>query len=157
MVTIVNTLTFTTGGLLGCLIGYYINHRLARARSLEIANISEFNKAAVKLREAFWPEYLALTPQHYVLQTELVEFLENSFYKHKTAIFEFAHYLPVKSKTAFLEVWYEYYCHPDARNENSVPHFGQYSCRGLTYNQEREMKLLVQSRIDKVLAFSKPN
>lgn len=53
MVTVVNALTFTTGGVLGYLIRIIIEHRLARSRSIESLKLVEFNKAAANFRSAF--------------------------------------------------------------------------------------------------------
>ncbi len=53
MITIVNALTFTTGSVLGILIGYLIEHNLARSRGIEAIRIVEFNKGAAEFRAAF--------------------------------------------------------------------------------------------------------
>ena len=53
MITFANTLTFTSGGVLGILIGYFIEHQLARSRSIEAIRITEFNKGAAVFRAAF--------------------------------------------------------------------------------------------------------
>jgi hypothetical protein len=55
-----------------------------------------------------------------------------------------------------LKAWYEYHCHPDARNDTTVPCFGQYSCIGLAPKQQHEMKSMVRDRIEKILQFAKP-
>jgi hypothetical protein len=110
----------------------------------------------MKFREAFKDELLALNPAQYAIKVDLATFLENAFPKHRAAVFDFAYFLDLRERTALYAAWYEYYCHPKAQNENTIPFFGQYSCRGLTIDQEHEMKKLVQSRIEKILEFAKP-
>ncbi len=53
MITVINALTFTTGSVLGILIGYFIEHQLARSRSIEAIRIVEFNKAAAAFYVSF--------------------------------------------------------------------------------------------------------
>lgn len=113
-------------------------------------------ESAMKLREAFKDEILALNPAQYAMRVDLPSFLESAFHKHRAAVFDFSCFLKSEEKTAFYGAWYEYYCHPDARNENSIPFFEQYSCRGFKIDQEHKMKKLAQSRIERILEFAKP-
>jgi hypothetical protein len=137
-----------TGILLGAWLGYRF--------SLSLANVNERRRAAMKLREAFKDELLALNPAKHAVKIDLVAFLENAFSKHRAAVLDFAYFLAPKEKRAFYMAWYEYHCHPDARNEETVPFFEQYSCLGLTIKQEHERKNLAQSRIERILEFAKP-
>jgi len=138
--------------LLTTLLGAWLGYRF----SLSLANANERHRAAIKLREAFKDEILALNPAQYAMKIDLATFLENAFPKHRAAIFDFGYFLKPTERTAFYAAWYEYYCHPKAQNENTIPFFGQYSCRGLTIEQEHEMKKLVRSRIENILEFAKP-
>jgi hypothetical protein len=138
--------------IIGILLGAWLGYRF----SLSLANINERRRAAMKLREAFKDELLALNPAKHATQIELATFLENAFPKHRAAVLDFAYFLEPKERKAFYAAWYEYHCHPDARNDKTVPFFGQYSCRGLTKEQEHERKKLAQSRIEKILEFGKP-
>ena len=52
---------------------------------------------------------------------------------------------------------YEYHCHPDARNDTTVPFFGHRCWRGLAIDQEHERKKLARSRIEKILELLNPN
>jgi hypothetical protein len=156
MITIDLAISFSIGGIIGFILKEIIGHHLARARALEAIHISEFNKIALKLREGFLPVLLALNPAQFVIKEELPVFLDRSFHDLKGIVTEFANYLKGEAQTRFLQAWYEYHCHPDQRNENCIPFFEQYSCRGLTTKQEHEMKKLIRDRIDKVLEFAKP-
>jgi hypothetical protein len=156
MITIDLAISFSIGGVVGFIVREIVGDRLARSRTLEAIRITEFNKTATKLREAFLPVRMALNPAQFALKEDLAVFLESHFQDLRRAVLEFSDVLDAKSKTAFLETWYEYYCHPKAQNENTIPFFAQYSCRGLTIEREHEMKKLVQSRIEKILEFAKP-
>jgi hypothetical protein len=138
--------------IVGTLLGAWLGYRL----SLSLTNVTERRRAAIKFREAFKEELLALNPAQYAMKVDLATFLENAFPKHRAAVFDFAYFLEPKERTAFYAAWYEYYCHPKTQNENTIPFFGQYSCRGLTIEQEHERKKLVQDRIEKILEFAKP-
>ena len=122
--------------------------------SLSLANVTQRRRATIKLREAFKDELLALYPAQYAMDIDLTTFLKNVFPKHRAAIFDFGYFLTSTEKTAFYAAWYEYYCHPQAQNENTIPFFEQYSCRGLTIEQEHEMKKLAQCPIEKILEFA---
>jgi hypothetical protein len=156
MITFDLAISFSVGGVLGYIAREIIGDRLARSRTLEAIRITDFNKAATKLREAFLPVRMALNPAQFALKEDLAVFLNGHFHDMRVAVLEFSDILDVKTKTDFLQAWYEYYCHPDARNENSIPFLEQYSCRGLTIDQVHGMKKLVQSRIEKILEFAKP-
>jgi len=156
MITIDLVVSFSIGGIIGFILKEIIGDRLARARALEAIHITEFNKAASKLREAFLPIHMALNPAQFALKEDLAIFLNNHFNGLRRAVLEFCDILGPKSKTAFLQAWYEYYCHQDQRNEKGVPFLEQYFCRGLSTEQEHQMKKLVQDRIEKILEFAKP-
>ena len=138
--------------IVGTLLGAWLGYRF----SLSLTNVTQRRRAAMKFREAFKDELLALNPAQYAMKVDLATFLENAFPKHRAAVFDFAYFLEPTERTAFYTAWREYYCHPKAQNENTIPFFGQYSCRGLTIDQEHEKKQLVQSRIEKILEFAKP-
>ncbi len=138
------------GTIIGALVGSWIGYKL----SLSLANITAKRTAAMKLRDAFKDEILALNPSQYALKEELPAFLERAFQKHRTAVFDFSYFLKPREKAAFLDAWYEYYCHEDCRNENSIPLLEQYSCRGLNTEQEHELKLRAKNRIESILNFS---
>jgi len=156
MITIDLAISFSIGGVVGFIIREIIGDRLARSRARETIRITEFNKAATKLREAFMPVRMALNPAQFAVKEDLAAFLNSHFNDMRVAVLEFFDVLDTKTKTDFLKAWYEYYCHPDARNGNSIPFLEQYSCRGLKIGQEHEMKKLVQSRIETILEFAKP-
>jgi hypothetical protein len=137
--------------IIGTLLGAWLGYRF----SLSLSNASERRRASIKLREAFKDELLALNPAQYAMKIDLADFLENAFPKHRAAVFDFAYFLEPKEKTAFYSAWYEYYCHPKTQNENTVPFFGQYSCRGLTIKEEHERKKLARERIEKILELGK--
>jgi hypothetical protein len=156
MITIDLAISFFIGGILGFIIREIIRDRLARWRTLEAIRVTEFNKAATKLREGFLPVCMVLNPAQFALKEDLAVLLNGYFNDMRRAVLEFSDVLDTKTKAPFLEAWYEYYCHPDARNKNGTPFLEQYSCRGLTIDQGHEMKKLVQSRIEKILEFAKP-
>jgi hypothetical protein len=156
MIAIDLAISFSIGGVLGFIIREIIGDRLARSRTLEAIRITDFNKAATKLREAFLPVRMALNPAQFALKEDLAVFLNGHFDDMRGAVLEFSDVLNTKTKADFLQAWCEYYCHPSARNENGIPFLEQYSCRGLKIGQEHEMKKLVQSRIEKILEFAKP-
>jgi len=138
--------------IVGTLLGAWLGYRF----SLSLAKVNDRRRAAMKLRDAFKDELLALNPAKHAIEIDLATFLENAFPKHRAAIFDFAYFLEPKERSALYATWYEYHCHPDARNDKTVPFFGQYSCQGLTTKKEHEMKKLVQERIEKILEFAKP-
>jgi hypothetical protein len=146
-IVIIGTGSTIVGALLGALIGYRL--------SLSLAQVTARRGAAIKLREAFKDEILATNPAQHALEIELPVFLENAFHKHRAAVFDFAYFLKPIERNDFYAAWYQYYCHSDACNENSVPYFGQYSCHGLTIEQEHEMKKRVRDRIEKILDYAK--
>lgn len=135
------------GTLLGALLGYRF--------SLSFAKVTERHRAAMKIRDAFKDEILALNPARHEMRIDLSDFLENAFSKHRAAVLDFSYFLEAKDRTAFYTAWYEYHCHPAACNDESVPFLEQYSCRGLTLEQEHERKKLAQSRINKILEFAR--
>ncbi|MCX5846266.1 MAG: hypothetical protein NTW12_07905 [Deltaproteobacteria bacterium] len=137
--------------IVGTLLGAWIGYRL----SLSLAQVTARRGAAMKLREAFKDEILAVNPAQHALEIELPVFLENAFDKHRAAVFDFDSFLKPTERTDFYAAWYRYYCHSDDCNENGIPYFGQYSCRGLTIEKEHEMKKRVRDRIEKILDFAK--
>lgn len=156
MVTIDLAISLSIGGILGFIVREIIGDRLARSRNLDAVHINEFNRAATKLREALLPVYIPLDPSKFAINLDLVGFLNSTFDNLRIAVLEFSNFLDTKTKTAFLEAWYEYYCLEDERNENGIRFFEQYSCRGLSIKEEHEMKKLVRNRIEKILEFAKP-
>jgi hypothetical protein len=156
MITIDLAISFSIGGVVGFIVREIVGDRLARSRTLEAIRITEFNRAAAKLREAFLPVRMVLNPAQFALKEDLAIFLNNHFNNLREAVLGFSDILDTNSKTAFLQAWYEYYCHEDQRNERGVPFLEQYFCQGLTTQQEHQMKKLVQDRIDKILEFAKP-
>ena len=131
--------------IIGTLLGAWLGYRF----SLSLANVNERRKAAMKLRGAFKDELLALNPAKHATKIDLATFLENAFSKHRAAVLDFAYFLEPKERRAFYSTWYEYHCHPDARNDDTIPFLEQYSCRGLTIEQEHERKKLALSGIEK--------
>jgi hypothetical protein len=140
------------GTIVGALLGAWFGYRF----SLSLANVAARREAATRLIEAFKDEILALNPALYAMKVDLATFLESAFPKHRAAVLYFSYFLKPKERTAFHNAWYEYCCHPDARNENTIPFLDQYSCRGLTIEQEHQMKEHAKSRIEKILEFAKP-
>ena len=136
--------------IVGALLGAWITYRL----SISLARRSEKHIAAIKFRDAFKGEILALNPSHHAIDEDLPVFLEKAFLKHETAIYDFSFFLDAKAKTALYEAWKEYYCHPNAQDEKAIPFLYQYSCRGLTLGQIHNMKNLVSSRLEAILMFT---
>lgn len=136
--------------IIGSLAGAWIGYRL----SLSLAEIQAKRNAVLKLREAFKDEILALNPSQYALKEELPVFLNNAFYKHRSAIFDFAFFLPTKAKVGFYNAWHKYYCHEDCRNENSIPFLEQYSLQGKNIEEQHAIKQLVKNRIENILEFT---
>lgn len=136
--------------IIGVLLGAWITYRFA----LFLSRRAEKHSAALNLRQSFKDEFLALNPAHHIIEGDLPGFLENAFGKHEGAVFDFSFFLDAKTKTAFYKTWEEYYCHPDAHNENTIPFFEQYSCRGLTIREIHDMKNLVKSRFEAILSFT---
>lgn len=147
----INIITHPAFGIVAGGTGFMLGHYFSIGRDRR----NEFNAAAAKLRNAFWPILNAMNSAHYNLQGDLGYFLEQSFFDLKAAVFDFSHYLPAKTKAEFLEAWYEYYCREDARHKNSNPFFEQYSTMRLTPEQVDEKKKFVQSRIEKILNFAR--
>jgi len=159
METILGAFIGVGGTVVGVLIAHYLSKKLIRAthtNALQLIQIGEFNKAATKFREAFMPVRIALNPAKFPLGEDLAIFLERHFQDLRRAIVEFSDFLDANTKSALLEAWYEYHCHQNARDDKTVPYFGQYSCVGLRIEQQHAMKSLVQDRIDKILEFAKP-
>lgn len=147
------------GTVIGVIIAHHCSKQLIKAthrNALQLIQIGEFNKAATKFRGTFIPIRIALNPAKFALEEDLAMFLERHFLDLWRAVLEFSDFLDANTKGALLEAWYEYHCHPDARNDKTVPHFGQYSCDGLTPKKQHEMKSMVQDRIEKILQFAKP-
>ena len=138
------------GTIIGSLAGAWIGYRL----SISLVEIQAKRNAGLKLREAFKDEIIALNPSQYALKEALPDFLNNAFYKHRSAIFDFAFLLPKKSEIAFYNAWHKYYCHKDLRNENSIPFFEQYSLRGKNIEEQHAIKQLVKKRIESILEFT---
>lgn len=148
------TIIFSAGGVVGFLGRQLIIQIMASTRDKNTRAIIGFNSAAIKLREAFLPERMALYPAQFALKIPLHTFLAEAYEKHRTAVFNFADFLSNKRKKSFMNAWYTYYCHEDQRNEKGLPFFEQYSCRGLIIEKEHEMKNLVKLRIESILAFA---
>lgn len=138
------------GTVAGTLLGVLLGYRL----TLLLAKTTAKHNVSIKLREAFKDEILALNPAQFSLQEDLPTFLEKSFNKHREAIYDFSFTLSESKRDVFYEKWYEYFCHSNARNNNVVPFFEQYSCRGLTVEQQHEMKRNVRKRIEAILDFA---
>ncbi len=138
------------GTITGVLLGAWITYKF----SLFLSQRAEKHSASLKLRQAFKDEILALNPAHHAIDDDIPVFLKNAFSRHEAAVYDFSFFLKTKTKTAFYKAWQEYYCHPDARNENTIPFLEQYSCRGLTISQIHDMKNLVKSRLEAILRFA---
>lgn len=140
-----------TGTLLGAILGAWLGYRL----SLSLSKNTARHNAALKLREAFRTELLALIPSQHALSEDIPPFLERSFEKQRQAIFDFSFYLEEDEKKELYQSWYEYYCPEENQSERSVPFFEQYSCHGFTIRQQHEMKAKIRKRIENILEKTK--
>ena len=162
--TIWAALISVAGTLLGVWIGSLISNKSSRdaaaathKNALQLIQITEFNRAASKFRDTFSPVLRSLIPPYEPLPDDLAAFLYRSFHDFKNAVIEFSGFLDdPKTKAAFLQSWYQYYCPDDNSNENCRPHFVKYSLRERTEEEKQDVKQLVRSRIEKILEFAKP-
>jgi hypothetical protein len=124
--------------------------------SLSLSKNAAKQNAALKLREAFKKEFLALVPSQNALDEDIPNFLERSFQKHREAIFDYAFYLSSDEKQRLYNAWYTYYCHEQNKSEKSIPFFEQYACnhRGFNLTQKHEMMKKARDRIGKILEFT---
>lgn len=150
MITIVNALTFTTGGVLGYLLRTLIEHKLARSRGLETIRISDFNKTAAVFRDALLEHKVflqdLLTNKIYASH---VPFTISDIELAKSA-FEF--YLTDSVRPAFNETWGKYKNYTRYYTEEMCePHNKPYPTR--TCNEQEEYRL---KKIDQLLQYALP-
>jgi hypothetical protein len=129
------------GTLLGVLVGAWLTYRF----SLDLTKTNAKHFAAIKLREAFFPELANLKyfSQNFTLgQSEKI--LEAAFEKHYIAVNEFRFYLEGDELEAFTQAWREYYGYPHEDRSN----FGQYMALP-------DMIKKAIDRIEAILAFTK--
>jgi len=139
------------GTIVGSLIGAWIGYRL----SLSLSKISDKKNSGQKLRGAFKDEVLALSPSQYTLKEDVSNLLNDSFQKHREAIYDYAFYLKGREKKQFYRAWYAYYCPEQNRSEMSVPFLEQYSCRGFNVVEKHELMRKVRGRMKKIIEFTK--
>jgi len=118
MITLSNALTFTTGGMLGVLLGYFIEHQLARSRSIEAIRIVEFNKAAAAFYSSFLDEIIFLEdtdPKE--VSIELLKRAdiskrreqESIDMRHRKAMIMFRPYIDESNLAGFDAAWSKYH------------------------------------------------
>jgi hypothetical protein len=106
MITIVNVLTFTTGGVLGYLLRTLIDHRLARSRSIEAIQITEFNKTAATFRDTLIEHKVFL--QDLVSQDIYADHIGFNITDIELAKNAFEFYLSNEIRPAFNKAWDNY-------------------------------------------------
>ena len=108
MITIANALTFTTGGVLGYLIRTLVDHRLARSRSTEAINITEYSKAANALRTELIKHrlYMLEIIDMYVFGDDIgFNIADAEIAKNLFEVF-----LKKSTRTRFNDAWHNFMC-----------------------------------------------
>ena len=109
MIDITNILTFSTGGILGFLVGHYIDHLLARSRNWETIQITEFNKGAATFRAAFVNELFALRKNAQTGEQFLHSIITDEiFIAHEKAKILFEPFLTDNDLASFNTTWENY-------------------------------------------------
>lgn len=114
MITIVDAVTFSVGGVLGYLLRAVIDHRLARSRTIEAMQIADLNKAALDFHAAFAPAVaqINLAKKHSRFDVspalDLEKVLGDSLIEQATVIEKFRDFVPESQKTKYQEAWENY-------------------------------------------------
>ena len=137
-----------TGSLLGVLIGYYLSRKLAK----EDRDIRAFNAAATKFREAFRDEILALDAIFGTLPVDTSIFLEAAFNKHRSAVFDFKHFLTGENAISFEKAWNEYCSYETEHGQ--IEALVQYAGLGHPGSHANALRQLAKARLEKLLMFA---
>ena len=114
MITIVDAVTFSAGGVLGYLIRAFIDHRLARSRTIEAMHIADLNKAVLAFHDAFAPvvAQINLAKKHSRFDVSpapnLEKVLGDSLIEQATVIEKFRIFVPESKRAEYQKAWEEY-------------------------------------------------
>ncbi len=114
MITIVNALTFTTGGVLGYFIRAQIEHRLALSRIISGIKITNEKNSIASFRAAFAPAlaliYLTKKKRSIDVTTlpNIEKFLSDALLTHATAVELFRIHVPDNKKAQYETAWEAY-------------------------------------------------
>lgn len=105
-----NVINTIIGGIIG-IAGTYFGHKLTKAASVENIRITEFNRAAAKLRATFAPAQARIflfninTPEDgHILCNFIGEYIPG----HAAAIEEFRPFVPISNRDAYQKAWDKY-------------------------------------------------
>lgn len=118
MITFDNILVFSLGGILGYLLKTFIEHRLARSRSIETSEIKDFNEAKRRFRSVIAVEIADLrTRPHRFKDSSHINILH-------TAVIEFTPFLSKDRQVKLSRAWNEYKNHEEYRSWTKPKHQG---------------------------------
>lgn len=131
-------------------VGFFINHRLTRSRSIE----SERIKASIKFREKIleifkglylnpvdWPENSAL----------IVNILTDIFPELDSAVAEFRPFIPFYKRWLFDKAWFRYRCSTGRKIDTQCYH------HYINFDSNPEYKDIFHKNVSKLLSFAKVN
>ncbi len=104
MITMDDAVTFSLGGALGYFIRTFIEHRLARARTIEDTHIANFISDYRSFKEVFLPALNDLSKD----DTSFIQILRDEFPKHDVAIQKIILELDGSRLDRMNEKWTEY-------------------------------------------------
>lgn len=148
-------LVLIAGGftIIGALLGGWIGYRNA----IGIYNIAEFNKAASAFRNVFLPIITYLKHNANIggigSSNNLHEILFSGYLRQLKALEIFKIHLSSKDREGIEKAW-QNYC--KSQSDPTVLNFEQYSTKNATSEQEKELKHLAHTRINKILKFAEP-
>lgn len=131
--------------IIGALVGALIGYRL----SISLSNITAFNEAGRKLREAFYDE-LATLDGGSIKDIDAHDILEIAFKKHMIAFWEFNVHIAESKRSAFNQAWQKYHCCP----KTDIHLLEQYdTVTGSMEQREKNRKLAIKN-IQDIISFT---
>ncbi len=152
MITIDFGIGISVGTIIGFSIREIIKDRLSRDRAREDRDIRAFNEAATKFREAFRDEILALDARFSSVTIDTSTLLEAAFEKHRSAVFDFKHFLAGENAVSFEKAWNEYYSHETEHGK--IEALVQYAGLGHPDSHANALRQLAKARLEKLLMFA---
>lgn len=145
------------GGFLGYFLRVFIEHRLAIDRIKETIKVTEFSKAAAKLRAAFAPAKAHLKFPQSLGNIEAREFFGNALTNHAIAIEVFRPF--AKDSSAYQGAWEDYQntvYGDDALGDADL----KWSSGMITSENAKEnlnFLKVIEDKIENILHFASPN
>lgn len=122
--------------------------------TIQFNRIRHFNEAAIKFRDAFNGEFLALDPATHSSAIDACDLLEAAFHKHAKAILEFKPALSRFDAEGLEQAWQEYYRFDNAPPNMTVRGLTKYSGVGCSTGERQSRRKLARDRIERLLSYA---